>query len=184
MSATPIDKGMQSSQVATPQGQERPTPSVLSVDQSVANNQPNDRHKLEVADVLLAHGLWATRRDHRESLASDLVAAGFDSAGIGRVCASIMSMAADKRIACGELVNILRDHARLRAAIEDLRRVVEPGRKPHPGEADRERTAQALRDERATWVDADRAHYIRCRRADGIPEDVAAAEWAAQHRHR
>ena len=184
MSATPIDKGWGDPEGSGPTGSERPSPFVLSVNQSGDTNSPNDRHKSDLADVLLRHGLWATRREHRETLAAELHAAGFDAAGVERVCASVMSMAQDRRIGCGELVNILRDHKRLASAIEDLSKVSEPGRKVHPGEADRERSMRALRDERAQWSDADRDHYLRCRRADGIPEEVAAAEWAAAHGRR
>lgn len=184
MSATPIDKGWGDAEGSGPTGQERPSPFVLSVNQSGDTNSPNDRHKSDLADVLLRHGLWATRREHRETLAAELHAAGFDAAGVERVCASVMSMATDKRIGCGELVNILRDHKRLSSAIEDLSKVAEPGRKVHPGEVDRQRSAKFLQEERATWSDADREHYLRCRRADGIPEEVAAAEWASAHRRR
>lgn len=184
MAVSPIDTGWGDAEGSGPTGQERATPFVLSVNQSGATTSPNDRHKLDLADVLLRHGLWATRREHRETLAGELHAAGFDAAGVERVCASVMSMAQDKRIGCGELVNILRDHKRLAAAIEDLSKVAEPGRRVHPGEADRERSMRALRDERAQWADADREHYLRCRRADGVPEEVAAAEWAAAHGKR
>lgn len=146
--------------------------------------QPTDRHNVPISDVLLHHGLWPTRRELREELAKSLDDALFTAGEVDAVCTSILSMSNDKRIALGEVVNCLRDHARLKAAIEDLAKVGTPGRKWHPGEMDRSRSMQSLDDERKAWADADRDHYIRCRRADGIPEEVAAAEWAASRRHK
>lgn len=146
--------------------------------------QSAGRHNVTIADVLLHHGLWPTRRELREQLAKTLDDALFTAGEIDAVCASILSMSNDKRIALGEVVNCLRDHVRLKAAIEDLSKVGVPGRKPHPGEMDRVRSSKALEDERRTWVDADREHYIRCRRADGVPEAVAEAEWEATRKVR
>lgn len=146
--------------------------------------QSADRHNVSIADVLLRHGLWPTRRELREQLAKDLDDALFSAGEVDSVCTSILSMSNDKRIALGEVVNCLRDHTRLKAAIEDLSKVGVPGRKLHPGEMDRARSRQALEGERREWVDADREHYIRCRRADGIPQAVAEAEWEATRRVR
>jgi hypothetical protein len=135
-------------------------------------------HKPTVADVLRRHGLWLTRREMREEMAQSLEADGFTLEQVDKVCSYVLSMASDVRMGCGELVNLLRDRKRLQQAVEDIQQL--RGR-AHPGEADRQRTARQLEDERRQWADADRQHYIRCRQADGIPEQVAEAEWAAAH---
>jgi len=142
--------------------------------------QSTGRHNVTISDVLLHHGLWPTRRELRDELAKSLEDALFSAGQIDAVCSSILSMSNDKRIALGEIVNCLRDHKRLSTAIEDLSKVGVPGRKWHPGEMDRARSQQSLASERREWVDADRDHYVRCRKADGIPEDVAIAEWHAR----
>lgn len=143
-----------------------------------SNQSQTASHKLTVADVLKAHGLWLTRREMRDEMAVGLEADGFTVEQIDKVCKYVLSMSSDVRMGCGELVNLLRDRKRLKQAVEDIGQM--RGR-THPGEADRQRTAKYLNDERRLWVDSDREHYIRCRRADGTPEEVAAAEWAAAH---
>lgn len=136
-------------------------------------------HKPTVADVLRRHGLWLTRREMRVTMASGLEDDGFTVEQIDRVCTYVLSMASDPRMGCGELVNLLRDRERLRAAVEDVK--VMRG-KTHPGEVDRQRSAAALCAERKLWADADREQFVRCRRADGISAEVALAEWAADRR--
>lgn len=143
--------------------------------------QKEDRQKPTVADVLLRHGLWPTRRDTRLKFAGEVEALGLTADQVDLLCSSILSMAGDRRIGLGECVNLLRDRERAMASLEDLSRVAPVGRKWHPGEADRQRSAEALGRERQVWADADRQHYIRCRVADGIPEAEARAEWAAAH---
>lgn len=140
-----------------------------------SNSQPAS-HKPTVAAVLQRHGLWLTRREMREQMATGLENDGFTVEQIDKVCSYVLSMASDPRMGCGELVNLLRDRERLKQTIEDLQ--VLRGR-THPGEADRRRSAEMLAQERNAWVEADRQHFIRCRQADGIPAAVAEAEWAA-----
>lgn len=140
------------------------------------SNQPNDRQDSTIADVLLESGLWPTRRELRSNLAYDLQNAGFTAGDVRLVCECILSMARDKAIALGELVNLLRDHKRLRESLEDLSKV-KPSHKPHPGQADRAKSMRDLEEQRRSWLDDDREHYVRCRRADGVTEDVALAEW-------
>lgn len=151
----------------------------VSVDQSNALDQSNDRQNVTVADVLLSVGLWPTRREMRAHLASDLIAAGFTPGEVQRVADCILGMARDKSMALGELVNLLRDHKRLRESLDDLAKV-RATVKPHPGEADRLRAAKRLEEERREWADDDRIRYVRARRADGVSEEIANAEWAAR----
>lgn len=148
----------------------------LSVGES---NQSNDRQNTTVADVLLSVGLWPTRREMRSNLAADLIAGGFSPAQVQKVADCILGMARDKSIALGELVNLLRDHKRLTESLADLAKI-RPAHRPHPGEADRARAAKRLEEERREWVDDDRLRYLRARRADGVPDHIAEAEWHAR----
>lgn len=144
-----------------------------------SSDQQTDRQNTTVADVLLSVGLWPTRREMRSNLAADLIAAGFTATQVQKVADVILSMSRDKSIALGELVNLLRDHKRLAESLEDLAKV-RPAYRPHPGEADRERTAKRLEEERREWQDDDRLRYLRARKADGVAEHIAEAEWHAR----
>lgn len=144
-----------------------------------SNLQQTDRQNTTVADVLLSVGLWPTRREMRAALASDLINAGFTATQVQKVADLILGMARDKSIALGELVNLLRDHKRLTESLEDLAKI-RPSYRPHPGEADRERTAKRLEEERREWQDDDRLRYLRARKADGVAEHIAEAEWHAR----
>jgi len=139
-----------------------------------------------VADVLLRLGLWPIDRAKRDEMAADLLLAGFTAEDVAIVGARVTSQAGAARYAIGQLVKLLRDHARLRVAVQDCRHlhIAEDGaaRRWHPGEMDRKRTADRMREERQTWAAADREHWIRCRVRDGIPQDVAEAEWEQRRR--
>ena len=139
-----------------------------------------------LADVLLRLGLWPIDRAKRDEMSADLLLAGFTAEDVAIVGARVTSQAGSPRYAVGQLVKLFRDHARLRAAVQDCRdmHVAEDGaaRRWHPGEMDRRRTAERMREERQNWVEADREHYIRCRVRDGIPQSVAEAEWEQRRR--
>lgn len=139
-----------------------------------------------IADVLLRLGLWPIDRLKREEMAADLLLAGFTAEDVAIVGARVTTQAGAPRYAIGQLVKLFRDHARLRAAVQDCRdlHVAEDGaaRRWHPGEMDRRRTADRMREERQTWAAADREHWIRCRVRDGVPQDVAEAEWEQRRR--
>ena len=152
----------------------------LSVDQEGTDGP------LTVADVLLRAGVYPVDRAKRDELAMSLLMEGIGADDVRLVAHRILSNSRNANAAIGQLVNLLRDLPRLRAAIEDVRKLtrVEAGavKRWHPGERDRIQTAAKLRDERRAWAEADREHYIRCRVRDGIPEAVAAAEWLARQR--
>lgn len=139
-----------------------------------------------IADVLLRLGLWPIDRPKREEMAADLLLAGFTAEDVAIVGARVTTQAGAPRYAIGQMVKLFRDHARLRAAVQDCRdlHVAEDGaaRRWHPGEMDRRRTAERMREERQTWAAADREHWIRCRVRDGVPQDVAEAEWEQRRR--
>lgn len=139
-----------------------------------------------IADVLLRLGLWPIDRLKREEMAADLLLAGFTAEDVAIVGARVTTQAGAPRYAIGQMVKLFRDHARLRAAVQDCRdlHVAEDGaaRRWHPGEMDRRRTADRMREERQTWAAADREHWIRCRVRDGVPQDVAEAEWEQRRR--
>jgi len=82
------------------------------------------------------------------------------------------------------LFSLLKDAKACKERIADIRRghAVRPQvvARVHPGELDRKRSLERLREERDEWRDKDREHYIRCRAADGVPRDVADAEWSAR----
>lgn len=176
------------SKISLDRNGEKPTLSEVAVGSDVTGGQTGSgdgsrdtqsaSHKPTVADVLKRHGLWLTRREMRETMGAELESDGYTVEQVDKVCSYVLSMASDVRMGCGELVNLLRDRNRLKQTIEDLAAM--RGR-VHPGEADRQRTAEALRQERQEWAEADRLHYVRCRRADGISEEQAQAEWAAAH---
>lgn len=139
-----------------------------------------------IADVLLRLGLWPIDRPKREEMAADLLLAGFKSEDVAIVGARVTTQAGAPRYAIGQMVKLFRDHARLRSAVQDCRdlHVAEDGaaRRWHPGEIDRRRTAERMREERQTWAAADREHWIRCRVRDGVPQDAAEAEWEQRRR--
>lgn len=139
-----------------------------------------------IADVLLRLGLWPVDRPKRAEMAADLLMAGFGAEDIAIVGARITQQAGASRYAIGQMVKLFRDHQRLRAAVQDCRHLhlAEDGatRRWHPGEMDRRRTAERIREERAKWSDADRQHWIRCRIRDGVSAEVAEAEWEARRR--
>lgn len=132
--------------------------------------------------------MFTLARGKREQVAAQLDAGGFTHEQLRALWAYVSenavatAQAEAKRI----MAALVSDQARLAAALEDLRKMREaqlaagPGRakKWHPGEIDRMRTRLRLQDERRTWADLDREHYIRCRMADGAPRDVAEAEAA------
>lgn len=149
---------------------------VLSV--CMDNNQQDNQNK--IADVLLSYGLWPTNRPTRSRFAAELDAQGWKSDQIELVAKSVFGLANDKRIACGEFVNICKDKQRLADAIADLSKVKDPGKKWHPGEADRIRSSQALDAHRKEWMDADMEHFVRCFMRDGHSKDVAIAMWHAK----
>ena len=149
---------------------------VYGVEQKQPSSPPASQ--TDLTEVLRANGLWLTRRDHRVQMAWQLEQNGFTCSQIDHVCKYVMRMASDPRIGAGELVNLLRDTERLRNTVKDMSHMPSFS---HPGEADRKRTTQALRQERNEWSDADREHYVKCRRADGVADHVALQEWNSKN---
>ena len=149
---------------------------VLSV--CMDTNEQDNQNK--IADVLLSYGLWPTNRPTRIRFATELASHGWKAEQIEMVAKSVFGMASDRRIACGEFVNICKDKQRLSDAISDLSKVKDPAKKWHPGEADRIRSKKALESQRAEWVDADMEHFVRCYMRDGHSKDVALAMWHAK----
>jgi hypothetical protein len=141
---------------------------------------------LTLADVLLRVGCYPADRSKRLDLAAQLLVSGHSAQDIAVVAERVISQAGQPRIGLAMLLRLLREPDRLREAVEDCRalRLHEDGRvrRWHPGERDRMRTAEHLEQERRRWIEADREHWIRCRVADGVPQMVAEAEWAARNR--
>lgn len=152
-------------------------PNVKASDLSVCLDATQQDIQNKIADVLLAHGLWPTNRATRARFSAELVKAGWNSEQIDMVAKSVFGMATDKRIACGELVNICKDKQRLSDAIADLSKVKQPGKKWHPGEMDRIRSAQVLQEQRIQWSDVDMEDFVRCYMRDGVSKEVAIAMW-------
>lgn len=147
----------------------------VSTDQSPTYTQRID-------DVLVRHGIWVTRRDQRQRLAADLDRRLVTVDDVDRLCRAVLGSASNPNIAIGEVLNLLRDDARLRAVLGDLSRVQPVARKWHPGEMDRLRSQQRLAEERAAWADSDREAFLRAMARDGMPADVAEAEWHRRSR--
>jgi hypothetical protein len=153
---------------------------VKADDLSVSLDANQQEIQNKIADVLLAHGLWPTNRATRNRFAGELVKQGWNSEQIDMVAKSVFTLANDKRIACGEFVNICKDKQRLSDAISDLSKVKQPGKKWHPGEMDRIRSAQALQEQRVQWADVDMEDFVRCYMRDGHTKEVAIAMWQAK----
>jgi hypothetical protein len=143
---------------------------------------------LTLADVLLRAQVFATDRAKREELALSLLLEGITAEDIAVVAHRALHGATNQNAAIGGLVNLLRDKARLRKAIDDCRELLrfQAGvvRRWHPGEMDRQRSAAKLDAERKDWEAEDRKHYIACRMRDGIAEAVAEAEYEQRKRSR
>jgi hypothetical protein len=143
---------------------------------------------LTLADVLLRAQVFATDRAKREELALSLLLEGITAEDVAVVAHRALFGATNQNAAIGGLVNLLRDKPRLRKAIEDCRELLrfQAGvvKRWHPGEIDRQRTAQRLEHERKDWEAEDRAHYLACRIRDGVPEAVAEAEYEQRKRSR
>lgn len=153
---------------------------------AVRSSMADSHGQLTLSDVLLRAGCYPTERARREDLAAQLLVSGHSAQDIAVVAERVMAQAGQPRIGLAMLLRLLREPDRLREAVEDCRSLLvhEDGRvrKWHPGEADRMRSAAALEHERRRWIEADREHWIRCRVADGVPQMVAEAEWAAKNR--
>ena len=133
------------------------------------NNNQEPRHELNLADVLLSLGLWVTRRDHREHTAQFVEALGFTAEQVEPLLRHIMAMAGTQSIGAGEIVNLLRDRDRLKAAVEDWSKVAaKNAARPAlaPGEAVRRSDSERVRQFELDWADYER------RKAQGLTDET------------
>jgi len=134
-------------------------------------------------------GLFNLSRPKRDSVAQQLVSAGFTVEDIHLVWEEAMGNARNARDARALVASIVMDPQRLSDVLVDLRafqRAEQERQKTNvvmaPGEHDRKVNMHTLHEQRAEWQEEDREHYVRCRVADGKTQAEAEAEYDGQRK--
>lgn len=147
------------------------------------NGSPAQYAVQDFDDLLLGIGVYLLSRDRREGLARQLASKGVTPADVQLVWDYVQGTSESVGAAKTFFAALLKDEKRLAAALDDLRRHAarqpKPERRWAPGEGDRMRNRITLEQERRQWEEADREHFVRCMGRDGIPREVALAEWHA-----